>query len=91
MPEAGYTPVAAEEIRREADRFEKVCQEVNIANGGDVDVKSFEPSMRHLLNAYIHAGESKSMSAFDELGLDEDGSPRRRSFRRASAKTKQRL
>jgi type I restriction enzyme, R subunit len=71
MPEAGYTPETAEEIRQEADHFEKDRQELKIASGNDGDLKSFVPAMRHLLNNYIHASESKKVSAFDERGLVE--------------------
>lgn len=34
-------------------------------------MKSYEPAMRHLLDTYIRADESKTVSAFDELGLVE--------------------
>jgi type I restriction enzyme R subunit len=71
MAEAGYTTDQAEEIRREADHYEKVRQEVKIASGDYVDMKSYEPAMRHLLDTYIRAEESKKVSAFDELGLVE--------------------
>ena len=71
MAEAGYTTDQAEEIRREADHYEKVRQEVKIASGDYVDMKSYEPAMRHLLDTYIRADESKKVSAFDELGLVE--------------------
>lgn len=71
MREAGYAPDQAEEIRREADHYEKVRQEIKIASGDYVDMKSYEPAMRHLLDTYIRADESKTVSAFDELGLVE--------------------
>ncbi len=71
MKEAGYTAGQAEETRREADHYEKVRQEVKIASGDYVDMKSYEPAMRHLLDTYIRADESKEVSAFDELGLVE--------------------
>ncbi len=71
MREAGYAPDRAEEIRCEADHYEKVRQEVKIASGDYVDMKIYEPAMRHLLDTYIRAEESKTVSAFDELGLVE--------------------
>lgn len=69
MPEAGYTPEQAQEIGEEASYYEKVRQEVKIASGDYLDMKSLEPAMRHLLDTYIRAEESETISAFDELGL----------------------
>lgn len=71
MTDAGYTPEEAEAFRKEADHYEKVRQEVKIASGDYVDMKSFEPAMRHLLDTYIRADESKTISAFDDKGLIE--------------------
>ena len=69
--EAGYTPDEAEEIRREAEHYEKVRQEVKMASGDYVDLKSYEPAMRHLLDTYIRAEESETISTFDDKGLVE--------------------
>ena len=46
-------------------------QEVKIASRDYVDMKSYEPAMRHLLDTYIRAEESEKVSAFDEMGLVE--------------------
>jgi type I restriction enzyme R subunit len=51
------------------DHYEKVRQEVKLASGDYVDMKMFEPAMRHLLDAYIRAEESEKISAFDNLTL----------------------
>lgn len=71
MREAGYTAAEAESIRQEVDHFEKVRQEVKLASGDYVDMKMFEPAMRHLLDTYIRAEESRKVSAFDDLTLVE--------------------
>ena len=71
MREAGYSDAEAEAIRREVDHYEKVRQEVKLASGDYVDMKMFEPAMRHLLDAYIAASESEKVSAFDDLTLVE--------------------
>ena len=71
MPEAGYTQEQAKAIEIEAVHYEKVRQEVKIASGDYVDMKSLEPAMRHLLDTYIRAEESVKVSSFDELGLVE--------------------
>ncbi len=71
MREAGYTDAEVEAIKREVDHYEKVRQEVKLASGDYVDMKMFEPAMRHLLDAYIRAEESEKVSTFDDLTLVE--------------------
>ena len=48
---------------------EKVRREVNLASGAYVDMKMFEPPIRHLLDTYIRAEESEKVSAFDDMTL----------------------
>ena len=69
MSEAGYSEVETQEIRAEVDRYEKVRQEVKLASGDYIDMKMYEPAMRHLLDTYIRAEESEKLSAFDDLTL----------------------
>lgn len=71
MRAAGYSDAEAEAVRREVDHYEKVRQEVKLASGDYVDLKMFEPAMRHLLDTYIRAEESEKISAFDDLTLVE--------------------
>jgi type I restriction enzyme R subunit len=71
MVEAGYSPSEAQAIRAEVDHYEKVRQEVKLASGDYVDMKMYEPAMRHLLDTYIRAEESEELSAFDDLTLVE--------------------
>lgn len=69
MRDAGYSDTEVQDIRREVDHYEKVREEVKLASGDYVDMKMFEPAMRHLLDAYIRAEESQKVSAFDDLTL----------------------
>jgi type I restriction enzyme R subunit len=71
MTEAGYSSADIEAIRKEVDHFENVREEVKLASGDYVDMKMFEPAMRHLLDTYIRAEDSEVVSAFDDLGLVE--------------------
>jgi len=71
MSQAGYSDAQAREIRDEVEHYEKVRQEVKLASGDYVDMKMFEPAMRHLLDTYIRAEESETISAFDDLTLVE--------------------
>jgi type I restriction enzyme R subunit len=48
-----------------------VRDEVKMASGDLVDMKRFEPAMRHLLDMYIRADSSEQLMDFEELGLIE--------------------
>ena len=69
MIEAGYTEAERHVIKDEVSHYEKVRQEVKLASGDYVDLKVFEPAMRHLLDNYIRAEDSEVISAFDDMTL----------------------
>ena len=66
---AGYSDAEAQEIKAEVDHYEKVRAEVKLASGDYIDMKMYEPAMRHLLDTYIRAEESEKLSEFDDLTL----------------------
>ena len=67
MIEAGYSAAEAQEIKAEVQHYETVRQEVKLASGDYVDMKMYEPAMRHLLDTYLRAEESERVSTFDDL------------------------
>ncbi|MEO8954332.1 MAG: restriction endonuclease subunit R, partial [Ktedonobacteraceae bacterium] len=69
LPEAGYSPTEIELIRQEVDYYEKVRAEVKLASGDYIDLKVYEPAMRHLIDTYIRAEESEKISTFDDITL----------------------
>ena len=69
MREAGYSDGEIEEIKTEVNHYENLRREIKLASGDYVDMKIYEPAMRHLLDAYIRAEESEKLSAFDDLTL----------------------
>lgn len=69
MKEAGYSDEKIAEIRKEVDHYEKVRTEVKLASGDYIDLKMYEPAMRHLIDTYIRAEDSKKVSAFDDMSL----------------------
>lgn len=71
MEAAGYTVIQTKEIRKEVNYFQKIREEVKLHSGDHIDLKSFEPAMRYLLDTYISAEESQVLSAFDDLTLVE--------------------
>lgn len=71
MTDAGYSTQDINSIKSDVTHFEKVRDEVKLASGDLVEMKRFEPAMRHLLDMYIRADDSKVLMDFEELGLIE--------------------
>ena len=69
MGTAGYSSAEAQTIKSEVAHFENVRSEVKLASGDYIDLKMYEPTMRHLLDTYIRAEESERISAFENLPL----------------------
>ncbi len=71
MEEASYKPTEIEAIKNDLKHFESVRKEIQLASGDWVDLKQYEPAMRHLIDSYIAAEESEKVSAFDDFSLVE--------------------
>jgi type I restriction enzyme R subunit len=69
LAEAGYKPDQIETIKTEVDHYSKVRDEIRLASGDYIDLKAYEPAMRHLIDTYIRAEDSEKISAFDDLSL----------------------
>jgi type I restriction enzyme R subunit len=66
---AGYSAADQSALKAEAGLFEKVRQEVKLASGDYIDLKTYEPAMRHLIDTYIRADDSTILSEFDDVSL----------------------
>jgi type I restriction enzyme R subunit len=71
MNEAGYTEAEAAAIKGEVTFYENLRAQVKLHSGDAIDLKQYEPAMRHLIDTYIRAEESEKISAFDDLSLVE--------------------
>ncbi|MEA3188729.1 MAG: type restriction enzyme subunit, partial [Chthoniobacter sp.] len=71
MSEEGYSAAEAETVKKEVVFYENLRNEVKLHSGDAIDLKQYEPAMRHLIDAYIRAEESEKVSAFDDLSLIE--------------------
>jgi len=71
MQAAGYTQAQAHEIRDEVRHYENVSQEIKLASGDYVDLRAYEPDMRHLIDAYIRAEASETLSTLGDVPLVE--------------------
>ena len=69
MEDAGYSLAEAEQIKEDVTRYEKIRKAVKLASGDYVDLKVYEPDMRHLLDTYIQAEDSKKLPTFDGMPL----------------------
>lgn len=69
MEDACYSNDEAQTIKAEVDHYEKIRQEVQLASGDYVDLKAYEPAMRHLLDTYIRAEETQILSTFEDMTL----------------------
>lgn len=71
MKEARYSEAEAETIKKEVTFYENLRNEVKLHSGDAIDLKRYEPAMRHLIDAYIRADESTKVSSFDDMSLVE--------------------
>ena len=69
--EIGYSEKQFEKIRKEVKHYSDVREEIQLASGDYVDLKRFEPMMRHLIDSYINADESKKISEFEDTTILE--------------------
>jgi type I restriction enzyme R subunit len=71
MKEAGYSEKEIEEIKSDIKHFENLRKEIQLASGDYIDLKQYEPAMRHLIDSYIGAEESRMLANFDDMSLVE--------------------
>lgn len=71
MKEAGYTEKETEQIKNDIKHFEILRKEIQLASGDYIDLKQYEPAMRHLIDSFIGAEESRMLANFDDMSLVE--------------------
>lgn len=69
MAEAGFSDEETAGIVKDISFFENLRMVIKLASGDYIDLKMYEPAMRHLIDAYIQAEDSVKITAFDDLGL----------------------
>lgn len=69
MEEAGFTEQQAVDIKKEVIYYENLRKQVKLHSGDAIDLKLYEPAMRHLIDSYIRAEDSEVVSTFDDLSL----------------------
>lgn len=71
MTDAGYTISEIKKLKKEVKFHENLRKEIQIASGDYIDLKQYEPAMRHLIDSYLGAEESRVLSKFNDLSLVE--------------------
>ena len=66
MEEAGYSRPEAKHIDERVDFYAKLRAIIKLAAGETLDIKAYEADMRHLIDTYIKAEDSRRISNFDE-------------------------
>jgi type I restriction enzyme R subunit len=71
MEAAGYSQAEVSEITEEVKFYTNLRDDIEKHSGDYIDLKRYEPAMRHLIDTYIRAEESEVVSEFDDLTLIE--------------------
>ena len=68
---AGYSITDIARIKGQVEHYINVREIIKKASGETLDLKAYEADMRHLIDTYIEADESREISSFDNLSLVE--------------------
>jgi type I restriction enzyme R subunit len=71
LDRAGYGADDVSRLKKQLTHYLHVREIVRMASGEQLDLKPYEADMRHLIDTYIEADESRKISAFDNMGLLE--------------------
>jgi len=66
---SGFDEVELEGLRREVEQAIGIRDAVRLRSGDAVDMKLYEPAMRHLIDNYIRAEDSEVISHLDDISL----------------------
>ncbi|MGM0580738.1 MAG: type I restriction endonuclease subunit R [Bacteroidota bacterium] len=69
MDRLGYSEKEAKEIAEEVKFYKDLRDTIKRASGDAIDLKSYEPGMRQLMDMYIDASSSKKISNFENESL----------------------
>ena len=69
MIEAGYTKAEADKIKFTVDSYTEHRNSIKVASGDYIDLKKYEPEMRQLLDMYLSADPSRTISNFGDATL----------------------
>ena len=65
----GYNQKQADVIKKKVDEYTELRNSVKVASGDYIDLKKYEPEMRQLLDMYLSADPSRTLSNFGDATL----------------------
>ena len=71
MLQAGYSEYEILSIKHKLDMYLKLREEIRMASGEKLDMKAYEADMRHLIDTYIQAEDSRRIDPFWDSSLLE--------------------
>lgn len=69
ISEAGYSSDEIKVIKNKVDKYLKLREEIRMASGEKLDLKTYEADMRHLIDTYIQAEDSRRIDPFGDQSL----------------------
>lgn len=66
---AGYSAAEITQLKQVVKHYEDVRAEIKISSGDAPDLKLHEPAMRYLIDTYINAQDSRTLTSFDNMPL----------------------
>jgi type I restriction enzyme R subunit len=69
MDEGGYSGEEASNIKQKVTFYSDLKEDIKQASGDYIDLKTYEPQMRNLIDMYIDAEHSRKVSALDDFTL----------------------
>ncbi|MBU4511138.1 HsdR family type I site-specific deoxyribonuclease [bacterium] len=69
MSEAGYSTDEIRVIKNKVDKYLKLREEIRMASGEKLDLKTYEADMQHLIDTYIQAEDSRRIDPFGDQSL----------------------
>jgi type I restriction enzyme R subunit len=69
LDRAGYSTADITRIKKQLAYYLDIREVIRKASGETLDLKAYEADMRHLIDTYIEADESRKISSFDNIGL----------------------
>ncbi len=69
MKEAGFSDSDAIKVKKKVDEYTELRNAIKIASADYIDLKKYEPDMRQLLDMYLSADPSRTLSNFGDATL----------------------
>ncbi|MFD2112114.1 type I restriction endonuclease subunit R [Thiorhodococcus fuscus] len=71
LSDAGYSDAEAADLKKAVESYVDIRAAIKKHSGEELDIKSYEADMRHLINTYIQADPAADLGALDQIPLTE--------------------